>query len=192
MPTYRAPPSPHARMITTTPATPQTRPFAAARTTRAVRHQNFRWTSVEHRSVPTDQHRPTPRHHAIELHQGAQHHPLPSPTPIALCTVDHDELSLRSSVHSRHYKYRHPPLEFFTPFYSPLLTDRATPFPEQGEQHFVGISPEPAASGEEGSQRLEPPQEEPPVPGDSPSSISSFARLADPRLSPGEPPTTPT
>src|SRR3954466_8379152 len=33
-PTDRAPPSPHARVITTTPATPQTRPFAVARTTR--------------------------------------------------------------------------------------------------------------------------------------------------------------
>ena len=79
-----------------------------------------------------------------------------------------------------------------TPFYSPHLTDRATPFPEQGEHHLVGISPEPAASGEEGSQRLEPPQEEPPVPGDSPSSTSSFALLADPRPNPGEPPATPT
>src|SRR4051812_43447179 len=52
--------------------------------------------------------------------------------------------------------------------------------------------PVPAASGEEGSQRLESPQEEPPVLGDSPSSTSSFARLADPRLHPSEPPTTPT
>src|SRR4051812_46982336 len=102
-PTDRAPPSPRARVITNTPATPQTRPFAAARTTRAVRHQNFRRTSSEHRSIPTDQHRPTPLHHDVELRQGAQHHPLPSPTPISLCTVDHDELSLHPSVPSRHY-----------------------------------------------------------------------------------------
>ena len=85
-----------------------------------------------------------------------------------------------------------PPVNFFTPPQSPLLTDRATPVPEQGEHHLAGISSEPAASGEEGSQRLEPPQEEPPVPGDSPSSTSSFAHLADPRLHPGEPPATPT
>ena len=39
---------------------------------------------------------------------------------------------------------------------------------------------------------MEPPQEKPPVPGGSPSSTSSFAPIADPRLSPGEPPTTPT
>ena len=30
------------------------------------------------------------------------------------------------------------------------------------------------------------------MPGESPSSTSSFAPIADPRLSPGEPPTTPT
>ena len=94
--------------------------------------------------------------------------------------------------HRRAYK-RSPPLaELSTPSHSPLLIDRPTPFPKQGEQHFAGISPEPAAAGEEGGQRLEPPQEKLPVPGGSPSSTSSFARLADPRLSPGEPPTTPT
>ena len=103
-PTDRAPPSPRAYVITTVPATPQTRSFAAAWTTHAVRHKNFRRARAEHRRVPTDQHRPTPRHHAVELRQGAQHRPLPSPTPIALCAVDHDELSLRPSVPSRHYK----------------------------------------------------------------------------------------
>src|SRR3954465_4077994 len=92
----------------------------------------------------------------------------------------------------RDYKRRRPPAELSTPSHSPHLTDRSTPFPEQGEQRFAGISPEPAATGEEGGQRLEPPQEKLPVPGGSSSSTSSFARIADPRLSPGEPPTTPT
>src|SRR3954467_6956698 len=92
------------------------------------------------------------------------------------------------TVPSLDYKQRPPPYDFFTPSHFPLLTDRATPFSEQGEHHLAGISPEPAASGEEGSQRLEPPQEKPPVPGDSPSSTSSFARLADPRQHTGEPP----
>src|SRR3954462_15901592 len=94
--------------------------------------------------------------------------------------------------HRRAYKRRPPPAELSTPSHSPLLTDRSTPFPEQGEQRIAGIWPEPAAAGEEGSQRLEPPQEKLPVPGGSPSSTSSFARIADLRLSPGEPPTTPT
>ena len=79
-----------------------------------------------------------------------------------------------------------------TPSHSPLLADRATPFSEQGEHHLAKISPEPAASGEEGSQRLERPQEKLPGPGGSPSSTSSFARLANLCPYPGEPPAPPT
>ena len=94
--------------------------------------------------------------------------------------------------HRRAYKRRRPPAELSTPSHSPLLTDRSTPFPEQGEQRIARISPEPAASGEEGRHRFRPPQELPRPPLSSPSSTSSFARLADPRLNPGEPPTTPT
>src|SRR3954470_13232279 len=66
------------------------------------------------------------------------------------------------------------------------------PSPEQGEHQVAGISPEFAAVEEERRRRLEPPQEELPVPGESLSSTSSFAPIADTRLSPGEPPTTPT
>src|SRR3954465_14693218 len=89
----------------------------------------------------------------------------------------------------RAYKRRTPPLEFFTPFHSSLTQNHPTSVPEQGEQHITGISPELTASAEEGGQRLEPPQEKLSVPGGSPSSTSSFARIAGPRLNPGEPPT---
>src|SRR3954469_22559498 len=97
--------------------------------------------------------------------------------------------SVRS--HRRDYKERPPSLEFITPFHFPLTQNHPASVPKQGEQRIAGIWLEPAAAGEEGSQRLEPPQEKLPVPGGSPSSTSSFARIADPRLSPRDPPTTP-
>src|SRR3954469_25447642 len=97
--------------------------------------------------------------------------------------------SVRS--HRRDYKERPPSLEFITPFHFPLTQNHPASVPKQGEQRIAGIWPEPAAAGEEGSQRLEPPQEKLPVPGGSPSWTSSFARIAALHLSPGEPPTTP-
>src|SRR3954464_4445365 len=111
---------------------------------------------------------------------------------VGLCAVDHDELSPRPSVPFSHYKRRPPPLVFFTPVHSPPLTDHTHSLPEQGEHQVARISPEFAAAQEERHRQLEPPQEKLPVPGGSPSSTSSFAPVADHRLSPGEPPTTPT
>src|SRR3954463_3784794 len=78
-PTDRAPPSPRAYVITTVPATPQTRSFAAARTTHAVRIKNLRRARAEHRRVPTKPHRPTPRHRVIEHRQGAPDRPYHHP-----------------------------------------------------------------------------------------------------------------
>src|SRR3954468_16227340 len=92
----------------------------------------------------------------------------------------------------RAYKRRTPPLEFFTPFHSSLTQNHPTSVSEQGEQRIAGIAPEQAAFGEEGRRRFRPPQELPRPPLSSPSSTSSFARIADLHLSPGETPTTPT
>src|SRR3954471_19371800 len=65
-------------------------------------------------------HTSPPRHSASP---GSTTLPLPSPMPLALCAVDHDELSPRPSVPFSHYKRRPPPLVFFTPYHSPPLTD---------------------------------------------------------------------
>src|SRR3954468_9297254 len=81
-PTDRAPPSPRAYVITIVPATPQTRSFAAARTTHVVRIKNLRRARAEHRRIPTKPHCPTLRHHVVEHRQGAPHRPLLSPTPL--------------------------------------------------------------------------------------------------------------
>src|SRR3954469_12458231 len=101
--------------------------------------------------------------------------------PLALCVVDLDELSPRPSVPFSHYKRRHPPLVFFTPVHSPPLTDHTHSLLEKGEHQVAGISPEFAAAEEERRRRLELPPEELPVPGESPSSTSSFAPVADHR-----------
>src|SRR4051812_39455563 len=112
--------------------------------------------------------------------------------PVALCAVDTDELHPHHSVPFSHYKRRPSPLVFFTPVHSPPLTNHTHSLPEQGEHQVAGISPEFTASEEERRHLLKPPQEKLPVPGESPSSTLSFATVADHRLSPGEPPTTPT
>src|SRR3954471_18517142 len=69
-PTDRVSPSPCAYMITSVPATPQTCLFDAAWTTHAVRIKNLCRVRAEHRRIPTKPHRPTPRHHVVEHHQG--------------------------------------------------------------------------------------------------------------------------
>src|SRR3954471_23248256 len=110
--------------------------------------------------------------------------------PVALCAVDTDELHPRHSVSFSHYKRKPPPLVFFTPVHSPPLTDHTHSLPEQGEHQVAGISPEFVAAEEKMRLRLEPPQEKLPVPGEPSATTSSFAPVADHRLSPGEPPTT--
>ena len=94
-PIDRAPPSPRAYMIATNPGDRQTSPFAAPCRTATARRRRRRLCRAEHRRVSTKPHRPTSRHRVVEHRQGAPHHPLPSPMPIAVCTVDHDELTLR-------------------------------------------------------------------------------------------------
>src|SRR3954466_1326633 len=112
--------------------------------------------------------------------------------PLALYADDHDELHPRPSVPFRNYKMRPPPFDLSTPSHSPPLTDHTHSLPEQGEHQVAGISPEFAAAEEERRHRLELSQEKLPVPGEPPSSTSSFALVADHRLSPCEPPTIPT
>src|SRR3954471_3265597 len=111
-------------------------------------------------------HTSPPRHSASP---GSTTLPLPSPMPVALYAVDHDELNPRPSVPFSHYKRRPPPLVLFTPVHSPPLTDHTHSLLEQGEHQMVGISPEFAAAEEERCRRLEPPQEKLPVPGEQPS-----------------------
>src|SRR4051812_13000838 len=100
-----------------------------------------------------------------------------------------------SSVHvilplSLAYKRRPPQLQFSTPSHSPLSQNHLTSSLEQGEHQTTRISLETVAAGGEECRRLWPPQETSPVPGEPPSSTTSFTPIADPCLSPGEPPQT--